>query len=170
MLHRRAAFTAGLRGIAGTVLLFMAACQPATPPAQDDLTAFAERYAAAWSGQDPAAFAAFYAEDGTLRINDGEPSIGRADIEATARDFMSGFPDMTVTLRRLERNGEYVDFHWRWTGTNTGPGGTGAAVDLTGYERWTLDDDGLILYSQGYLDEAEYQRQLEAAATVDEDG
>ena len=45
-----------------------------------DLTDFAARYAAAWSNGDPVAFAAFYAEDGTFRINDGEPSVGRETI------------------------------------------------------------------------------------------
>lgn len=146
-------------------LLLLAACQPEPPYGiSDELTDFAEGYADAWSGGDPVAFAAFYAENGTLRINDGEPSSGRDAVEQTARDFMTAFPDMTITLVRLERDGDYVNFHWRWTGTNTGPGGTGAAVDLTGYEQWTLDDDGLILYSQGHLDEDEYQRQLDAAS------
>ena len=38
--------------------------------------------------------------------------------------------------------------------------GTGHAVDLTGYEEWTLDDEGLILQSNGHYDAAEYERQL----------
>ena len=70
------------------------------------------------------------------------------------------FPDMTVRLVRLERVGERINFHWRWTGTNTGPGGNGKAVDMVGYEQWTLDESGLILYSQGHLDQAEYDRQM----------
>jgi len=126
------------------------------------LTAFAERYASAWSGQDPVAFASFYAENGSLRINEGDPAIGRAAVTRMAADFMAGFPDMTVRLVRLELDAGRVNFHWHWTGTNTGPGGTGNAVDLTGYETWTLDDDGLILESLGHLDEVEYERQLNA--------
>jgi hypothetical protein len=55
-----------------------------------------------------------------------------------------------------------VIFHLHWTGTNTGPGGTGNAVDLRGFEEWTLDGNGLILESRGHYDEAEYQRQLNA--------
>ena len=62
-----------------------------------------------------------------------------------------------------------MQFHWHWTGTNTGPGGTGAAVDLMGYEEWTLDEDGLILYSQGNMDDAEYQRQLSVGPAQAED-
>jgi len=142
---------------------FLLACQAQKEPLDaDELTEFATRYAAAWSGQDPVAYATFYAEDGSLRINDGEPSIGRAAVEQTAREFMTAFPDMVVRLVEVRRAGDIVEFHWRWTGTNSGPGGTGNAVDLVGFEEWTLGDDGLILKSQGHMDDAEYQRQLTA--------
>lgn len=127
-----------------------------------DLTDFATRYAAAWSGQDPEAFAAFYAEDGDFRINNGEVSAGREEIADMARAFMAGFPDMLVRLVKVERHGELVNFHWHWTGTNTGPGGTGNAVDLKGFEQWALNSDGLIQHSYGNMDDEEYQRQLHA--------
>lgn len=141
----------------------LTACQEKESQSEmTELTEFATRYAAAWSSQDPVMFASFYADNGSLRINDGEPSVGRAAVTATARDFMTAFPDMIVRLVELRQAGDYVEFHWHWTGTNTGPGGTGNPVDLRGYEQWTLDDDGLILESLGHLDDAEYQRQLNA--------
>jgi hypothetical protein len=75
---------------------------------------------------------------------------------------MTNFPDMVVRLVELRLEGDHVDFHWHWTGTNTGPGGTGNAVDLRGYERWLLNDNGLIREARGHMDDAEYQRQLNA--------
>jgi uncharacterized protein (TIGR02246 family) len=129
-----------------------------------ELNDFATRYAAAWSSQDPARFASFYSENGSLRINDGEPSIGRDAVERTAREFMTAFPDMVVRLVEVRQAGDRVEFHWHWTGTNSGPGGTGNTVDLRGYELWTLDSDDLVLESLGHLDETEYQRQLNADA------
>lgn len=131
-----------------------------------DLTDFATRYAAAWSSQDPEAFSRFYAENGLLRVNDGEPSIGREAIAKTASSFMAAYPDMVVRLVELRQTNDHVEFHWHWTGTNTGPGGTGNAVDLRGYEQWTLTEDGLILESLGHYDEAEYERQLNAGRAV----
>jgi steroid delta-isomerase-like uncharacterized protein len=125
-----------------------------------ELEDFAQRYAEAWSGSDPAKFASFYAEQATFRINEGEPAHGRASIEQTATGFMTAFPDMLIRLRQLRRHGDRVEFHWHWTGTNTGPGGTGNAVDLTGYESWSLSADGLIQESRGHMDSAEYERQL----------
>ena len=153
---------------AGVVILGLLAvgCQPpAAVMNEDELRDFATRYAAAWSGQDPIAFSLFYAEDATFRINDGEAPVGRDAIAATAGGFMDGFPDMVVELVEVREVGDKVQFHWRWTGTYTGPGGNGAAVDLTGYEEWTLDDDRLILHTHGHMDDAEYQRQINAAAT-----
>jgi len=150
-------------------LAMLSACQPKEDQIDmAELTEFAARYAAAWSSQDPVAFGSFYADNGSFRINDGEPSIGRDAVTETARGFMTAFPDMIVRLVELREADGYVEFHWQWTGTNTGPGGTGNAVDLRGYEQWTLDDDGLILKSLGHLDDAEYQRQLNAGSDPNE--
>ena len=148
------------------MLVAVTGCQPASaPPDTLDIENLAERYAAAWSSGDPAHYASFYTEGGVLRINDGDPSIGRAEVEATARSFMTDFPDMLIELVEVRREGERVIFEWHWTGTNTGPGGTGAAVDLYGYESWKLDDDGLIVESLGHMDADEYARQLDAGKT-----
>jgi len=127
---------------------------------QSELTDFAARYAAAWSGQNPEALASFYAYGGKLTVNAGTSSVGRAEIAATAGEFMTAFPDMVVKMDSVNHQGNHATFHWTWTGTNTGPGGTGRPVDLSGYEEWTLDADGLILESKGHYDEAEYQRQM----------
>ena len=128
---------------------------------KDELRELATRYTAAWCSQDPASVAAFYAENGTLTINDGEPSLGREAITEAARGFMTAFPDMIVKLDDLRIEGDQAFYHWTLIGTNTGPGGTGNAVNISGYEQWTIGVDGLIASSLGNYDEAEYQRQLE---------
>ena len=55
------------------------------------LTDFATRYAAAWSSKTPDSVASFYARNGSLTVNDSEPSVGRAAITATAKGFMTAF-------------------------------------------------------------------------------
>ena len=127
---------------------------------KEPLTDFATRYAAAWSSQNPASLASFYAENGSLVVNGGAPSVGRAAITETARGFMTAFPDMRVTMDTVSQDGSHAVFHWTWTGTNTGPGGTGRSVRIHGYEEWTIDPDGLIAQSLGHYDDAEYQRQV----------
>ena len=121
---------------------------------------FAEEYTAAWNSQEPSRVSAFFAEDGILFVN-GSPADGRQAITEVAAGFMSGFPDMELLMDRLEINPEGARYHWTFTGTNTGPGGTGNAVRFSGCEEWTFGADGLIAVSQGHFDDEDYQRQLE---------
>jgi steroid delta-isomerase-like uncharacterized protein len=125
-----------------------------------ELTKFAKRYAEAWCSQDPEKVAAFFAENGSISINNGPPAIGRAAIAKEAQAFMTTFPDMVVTFDKLEAQPNATAFHWTLTGTNTGPGGTGKRVRISGCELWKIDNDGLIGESKGHFDAAEYERQL----------
>jgi uncharacterized protein (TIGR02246 family) len=125
-----------------------------------ELTKFAKRYAEAWCSQDPEKVAEFFAEQGSISINDGPPAVGRAAIAKEAQAFMITLPDMIVTFDKLEPQGDRVAFHWTLLRTNTGQGGTGKRVRISGYELWKMGNDGLIAESQGYFDSAEYERQL----------
>jgi uncharacterized protein (TIGR02246 family) len=127
----------------------------------EQLRRFAEDYTVAWCSLDPARVAAHFAPDGSLAINGGTPAVGRDAITATAAGFYSALPDMQVYLNDLVVRGDRVEYHWTFTGTNTGPGGTGKAVRVVGYEEWTISPDGLIAASSGHYDAAEYARQLE---------
>jgi len=122
---------------------------------------FARRYTAAWCSQEPAGVAAHYSPDGSLRINDGAPSIGRGAITESARSFMTAFPDLRVILENVRTQVDRTEFHWTLIGTNTGPGGTGRPVRISGFEAWKFADDGLIAESLGHFDAADYQRQLD---------
>jgi SnoaL-like polyketide cyclase len=121
-----------------------------------ELTKFAQRYAEAWCTQDPERVAAFYARNGTISVNGGAP----VSIAEVARGFMRDFPDMVVTFDKLEDTPAGTKFHWTFIGTNSGPGGTGNPVKISGYELWKIDKDGCISESAGHFDAAEYGRQL----------
>jgi uncharacterized protein (TIGR02246 family) len=95
------------------------------------MKSFATRYTAAWCSQDPASVAAFFAENGSLTINDSAPSVGRTAITEAARGFMTDFPDLIVEMDGLERKGS--GYIYRWT---------------------------LIAASLGHFDAADYNRQL----------
>ena len=125
------------------------------------MDSFAEEYAKAWSSHDPDRVAGFFSQKGSLRINGGEPSVGRRAIAERARGFMTAFPDLKVSFDGLVAGAEGTEFHWTLMGTNTGPGGTGNRVRISGYELWRLGLDGLIAESSGYFDEDEYNRQIE---------
>jgi len=126
----------------------------------DFLRDFATRYAAAWCSGNPEAVAAFFPPGGSLKINDGSPSVGRHAVAEAARSFMTSFPDMKVFFDSLKQNGPRVEFHWTLAGTNTGPGGSGKKVRISGFESWKFSADGLIEDSLGHFDGVEYERQL----------
>ena len=151
----------------------------------DELATFAKRYAEAWCNRNPHAVAAFFAERGSISINNGPPAVGRAAIAKEAEAFMTTFPDMIVTFDKLDSQPNATAFHWTLTGTNTGPGGTGNKVQISGYELWKIDNgaggsratwtgkpervdeqggesinDLLIGESKGHFDAADYERQL----------
>lgn len=122
---------------------------------------FAERYTAAWCSHNPESVAAFYSQQGSLRVNADPPAIGRAAIAQVAQSFMTAFPDLVVAMDDLRLHGDEPEYHWTLSGANTGLGGTGQRVRISGFERWTIDSDGLIATSEGHFDAAEYRRQLD---------
>jgi uncharacterized protein (TIGR02246 family) len=133
-------------------------------PARDRLDAFAGRYTEAWCSGDPARVAEHYEPAGSLTINAGAPAVGRDAITEAARSFMVAFPDMQVLMDELRIEGDDVEYHWTLVGANTGPGGSGHRVRISGFEEWTFGHDGLIARSQGHYDQAEYDRQVEHGA------
>jgi len=109
-----------------------------------ELTEFATRYAKAWCSQDPEKVAAFFAQNGSLSVNEGPPAVGRVAIAEIAQGFMSAFPDMVVAMDDVSRDSDGTKFHWTLTGTNTGPGGTGKRVRVAGtnFGRSTMEPAG----------------------------
>ena len=121
---------------------------------------FALSYTEAWCTRDPAKVASHYVPGGTIAINGGEPT----EVTEVARAFITAFPDIAVLMEDVVVQGETAVYNWTFTGTNTGPGGTGKPVRISGSEEWTFGEGGLVATSQGHYDEDEYARQLEHGA------
>ncbi len=125
-----------------------------------DVREFARSYTEAWCSHDPAKVAAHYVPGGTIAINDGEPT----EIADVARSFIDAFPDIEVFMDDVVFEDDTVEYRWTFTGTNSGPGGTGTAVRISGFEHWVLGDELLVAEAQGHYDQDEYDRQLEYRA------
>jgi catechol 2,3-dioxygenase-like lactoylglutathione lyase family enzyme len=102
-----------------------------------------------------------YAPNGSLKVNNAPPAVGRPAITEVARGFMTAFPDMVVTMDGVLVQDDRAAYRWTLAGTNTGPGGTGQKVRISGFEEWKFDKDGLIAASLGHFDEADYAHQLQ---------
>ncbi len=127
---------------------------------EEEFEKFATQYTAAWCSQDASSVASFFELNGSLTINNGEPSVGRDAIIEVAQGFMTAFPDLVVRMDGLSFEDGHVIYRWTLTGTNSGPGGTGNAVRISGYEKWTMGPDDLVAESSGNFNAEEYERQL----------
>ncbi len=130
----------------------------------------ADGYTAAWGSQDADSVASFYSAEGSLKVNDNPPAVGRSAIAEVARGFMTAFPDMKVLMDELSEHGDHAVYRWTFIGTNTGPNGTGKRVHFSGFEEWTIGADGLIAESLGHFDNVEYRRQLEQGVEAEPRG
>ena len=104
--------------------------------------------------------AACYEETASLTINGGKPSTGRVELAATAASYMEAFPDLGVSVDQVLVAGDSAFWAWTLTGTNTGPGGSGHRVRVSGIEVMTIGNSGLVTNSIGYYDGATYERQI----------
>ena len=118
------------------------------------------RASKAWSNRDPQGMASCYEDKASLTINGGTPSTGRKQLAATAASYMEALPDLRVSVDQVLVAGDSVFWVWTLTGTNTGPGGTGNQVRVSGIEVWTMGESGLVANSIGYYDAETYARQI----------
>ncbi|WP_345275988.1 ester cyclase [Litoribaculum gwangyangense] len=127
----------------------------------DKILIFGQKYTDAWNSKVPEKMASFYAENGILIVNKGTPAIGRKQLAETAQSYMEAFPDLELTMDSLtKKNGTYR-YYWTFRGTNTGSNGTGNKVNFSGFEEWTMNEQGLVQKSLGTYNAEEYQKQLE---------
>jgi hypothetical protein len=105
----------------------------AETPMGFDLNQFATRYRAAWCSQHAAGVAAFFAEGGSLKINDGAPAIGRA---AKENGIVAYLPTARIRIyNRVAFQRELAAFNKRYTDSigNLEMGAVSPAPELTEY-------------------------------------
>ena len=120
----------------------------------------AEGYTTAWCSRSAEAVASYFAEDAKSIINDGEPSVGRATIAGAMGAYFADFPDLVLHMDDLRSGGNKAIFLWTLEGTNSGAGGTGNFVRISGWQNWRLSDEFLIVEADGGYDTVEYERQV----------
>ena len=122
-----------------------------------DMMEVAAAYTAAWNMGRPEAVAAFFAPDGAIIINQGNPSHGRDGVAQMAAGFYADMPDLHLTFDGLRTAGNHMAYLWTFTGTHRS---TGNAVRVSGWEEWEVDAAGLVTLSRGWFDGEDYTRQI----------
>ena len=125
------------------------------------ITQIAQDYTKAWNSKSAEAVASFYAEDGEIVINRGEPWSGRARVQDMAAGFYRDVPDLSLTCDDVRISENHVLFLWTFTGHDAA---TGNALKIHGWEEWDLNADLKVQASRGWFDADAYARQAGGAA------
>lgn len=122
----------------------------------DSIEKMAASYTAAWNSGSAEAVASFYALDGDLIINRGEPWDGRSRVADMAAGFYADVPDLSLTCDDVRVSGNHVIYVWTFTGHDAG---SGNPLNIRGWEEWELGDDLKVKSSRGWFDAEDYARQ-----------
>jgi uncharacterized protein (TIGR02246 family) len=121
-----------------------------------DVERMAADYTAAWNSRSAEAVASFYAPEGDIVINRGDPWTGRARVQEMAAGFYADVPDLTLTCDDVRCSGDHVVYLWTFTGHDAK---TGHPLTIRGWEEWELNDDLKVVASRGWFDADDYARQ-----------
>lgn len=122
----------------------------------DDVRRMAADYTAAWNAKSADAVASFYALDGEIVINRGEPWRGRARVRDMAASFYADVPDLALICDDVRCSGNHVVYIWTFTGHDAA---TGKPLNIRGWEEWELNDELEVIASRGWFDADDYVRQ-----------
>ena len=120
------------------------------------IEALAAAYTEAWNSARPEAVAGSFASDRAITINDGDPWRGREGVAAMAAGFFADVPDPALTCDMVRAANDRAVYAWTFTGHHAG---SGRPLRIVGWEEWRLDRDGMIAYSHGWFDAADYALQ-----------
>ena len=124
---------------------------------QASIAKFSEEYTAAWNSKSAEAVASFYAEDGEIVINRGDPWTGRARVAEMASGFYADVPDLTLVCDDIRFTGDHAIYVWTFTGHDAG---TGNPLKIRGWEEWDIGTNLKVQASRGWFDADDYARQV----------
>ena len=121
-----------------------------------DVKRMAADYTVAWNSRSAEAVASFYAPEGEIVINRGDPWKGRTHVQDMAAGFYADVPDLTLTCNDVRCSGNHAIYTWTFTGHDAA---SGNPLNIQGWEEWELDDDLKVVSSRGWFDADDYARQ-----------
>lgn len=121
-----------------------------------DVVQIAADYTSAWNSKSAQAVASFYAVDGEIVINNGDPWKGRSRVQEMVAGFFADVPDLTLVCDDVRCSGNHAIYVWTFTGHDAN---TGNPLNIGGWEEWELGDDLKVISSRGWFDAGDYSRQ-----------
>lgn len=121
-----------------------------------EILQIAQDYTTAWNSKSAEAVASFFAEDGEIVINRGEPWSGRARVKDMAAGFYQDVPDLSLTCDDVRVSENHVLFLWTFVGHDAT---SGNPLKIHGWEEWDLNKEMKVQSSRGWFDAKSYADQ-----------
>lgn len=119
----------------------------------------AQDYTKAWNSKSADLVASFYAEDGEIVINRGDPWSGRDRVREMAAGFYRDVPDLSLVCDDVRVSENHVLFLWTFTGHDAT---TQRPLKIHGWEEWDLNTELKVHSSRGWFDAKSYAQQTGA--------
>jgi SnoaL-like domain len=129
-------------------------------PSRLNITAIADRYAAAWTSCDPVAIVALHAPDSTFQAHGrGSEVRGHAALLKEFTEAFVRYPGFGVEIHRLLLGERHWTLDWTLTFQPPGKSRRGFhALDVV-----EVDDNGLVTSKDTFFDFAQVKAAFEAA-------
>jgi uncharacterized protein (TIGR02246 family) len=135
----------------------------ATEPTLDVRTIF-ERYAAQWQARDPDAIVALHTPDTEYWLRNGEaPVHGRDAVHQKFAAFFEQWPQFGFVVYRVITDPRHWVLDWALTSVLTGPDGTSSPVRFDCVDVVTVNDDGLVVRKDTFVDHTQAVGSLATA-------
>ena len=117
-----------------------------------------------WNNKELAKLEMVMTEKVSRRVNNIIVAHNRKEVAANIAVFISGFPDLNISLSNLHLCGNYAFYNWTFSGTNTGVFGefpaTGKKVKVNGMSRVIFNEEGKIVQEDVSYNELDLLQQL----------
>ena len=119
---------------------------------------------ACWNKKEITKLELVMTENVSRRVNNIIVANNRKEVAANIAVFISGFPDLFITLSNLQLSDKHASYNWIFSGTNTGIFGefpaTGKIVKISGMSKVIFDEEGKIVLEDVSYNELDLLQQL----------
>jgi len=117
-----------------------------------------------WNNSELAKLEMVMMENVSRRVNNIVVAHNRKEVAANIAVFISGFPDLFLSISNLHLIDNYAFYNWTFTATNTGVFGefpaTGKKVKVNGMSKLIFNEEGKIIEEDVSYNELDLLQQL----------
>lgn len=164
-------FRGALLLLIGLIVLLLASCdlkkqgQNNTSPREIQMQMTLDTlFEVCWNKKEITKLELVMTEGVSRRVNNIVVANNRKEVAANIAVFISGFPDLFISISNLHISDKSANYNWTFTATNTGVFGefpaTGKKVKVNGMSKMLFNEEGKIVEEDVSYNELDLLQQL----------